>query len=73
MLKKRRSVHRVKAFLQVTNLSKAGAGLSLEIFHDEEKLGTIEIGRGSFTWFAKNAKRGSRRSWARFSNWMEGQ
>jgi len=72
MRKKRRSVHRVKASLQVQSLSKAGTSLSLEIFHDDEKLGTIVIGRGSFTWYAKNAKLGSRRSWAHFANWMEG-
>ena len=52
--------HRVKARLQVEELAKAGSALYLDIFADEEKIGTIEIGRGSFIGGVESARNAAR-------------
>jgi len=44
----------------------------LEIYADDEKLGTILIGRGSLTWFARNAKKATvEMSWSKFAAMMD--
>ncbi len=52
--------HTAKANVQVLELSKAGTSIDIELFADDEKIGTLVIGRGSLTWFGKKWKRGRR-------------
>jgi hypothetical protein len=42
--------HSVSANLHVKELTKAGSSIELEIFASKEKIGTLEIGRGSLFW-----------------------
>ncbi len=46
--------HSAKAKVQVMELSKAGTSIEVELFADDEKLGTLVIGWGSLTWFGNN-------------------
>ena len=59
--------HRFKAFLQVEELPKAGSALYFEIYSDKERIGRVDIGRGSFTWYGKNREIGRRISWPTFA------
>jgi hypothetical protein len=72
-MRKRRAVkkHTVRAQMQVLELTKAGSSMSLEIFANKEKIGTIIIGRGSITWSGKNRKHGKRISWSEFAELMD--
>ncbi len=63
--------HRVKARLQVEELAKAGSALYLNIFADEEKIGTVIIGRGSFKWYGGKRKTGCKISWSMFAQLMD--
>jgi len=62
-------VHKVKCSAKGFELPKAGA-MKLTIYAEDEVIGTIEIGRGSFNW------RGSKRqttytwSWTNFAKLM---
>lgn len=62
--------HTANARVQLLGLSKAGTSIDLDIFADDEKLGTLVIGRGSLTWFGANWKRGRRFTWSAFANLM---
>lgn len=62
--------HQVRATLSVLELTKAGTSLELEIFAKKEKIGTLQIGRGSLTWFGAGRQRGKRLSWTRFAEEM---
>ena len=65
--KRKKRKHEVKVYLQVEKLSKAGSALYLDIFADTEKIGRVEIGRGSFKWFGQNRQKGRRISWSTFA------
>jgi len=69
--KRTRRKHTANAHVQIFGLSKAGTSIELDLFADEEKLGTLIIGRGSFTWFGAKRKNGRRFSWSRFAEIME--
>jgi hypothetical protein len=69
--KQARKRHTAKAHVQILGLSKAGTSIELELFSDDEKIGTLVIGRGSFTWYGARRKRGRRFSWSRFAEHME--
>ena len=63
--------HEVKVQVQVLELSKAGSGITLEITSEGERLGTIEIGHGSFGWRRGRGKSGFRRvDWTTFAGWL---
>ena len=63
--------HEVKVRVQVLELSRAGSGIELEISSEGERIGTIEIGHGSFGWRKGRGKSGFRRiDWTTFANWM---
>ena len=47
--------HSVKANLHVVELTRAGSSLDLEVYADQEKIGTMIIGQGSLSW--KGGKR----------------
>ena len=42
--------YEVKVNVQVIELSKAGSGIKIEINSEDGRLGTVEIGHGSFGW-----------------------
>lgn len=63
--------HQVRLSLNVNVLTKAGTALELLVFDKGEKVGTIEIGRGSLFWRAGKAKRAKRIDWERFVRTME--
>jgi hypothetical protein len=72
MAKKRsKRKHSVRAELQIMELSKAGTSITLEIFADQEKLGTLVVGRGSMTWYGSRWKNGRKFSWSDFAAKME--
>lgn len=68
---KRTKVHHVSARLGIPELAKAGSSLELEVSNADGKLGTLVLGRGSLTWYPRNAKKGVERSWTRFAAWMD--
>jgi hypothetical protein len=63
--------HSVKASLNVKELTKAGSSLNLEIFANEEKIGTLILGRGSLFWFGKRRQIRKRIPWSRFAEMMD--
>ena len=65
------TVHTVRAALHVPGLSKAGSSLTLHIYARKEKIGEIELGRGSLFW--RGGKRHSRKriGWTRFAEMMD--
>jgi hypothetical protein len=69
--KKSARKHTVKASVSNIDLTKAGSSISLEVFADEEKLGTVELGRGSIRWYGKNKQKPTPISWSRFAAWMD--
>jgi len=72
MLKKKRvKKHSVKANLHVMELTRAGSSLDLEIFADQEKIGTLILGRGSLFWFGKRRQIRKRIPWTRFAEMMD--
>ncbi len=68
---KSRRVHSVKAQLSVTELSRAGTALTLEIHGKEGKLGEIEIGRGGLHWKGRHEQDAKRIGWTRFAEMMD--
>lgn len=63
--------HEVIADLRVHGLTKAGTGLSLEIFAEGEKIGHLEIGRGSLNWTGARRQSTKRISWSDFARHMD--
>lgn len=63
--------HTVKAKVQILDLTKAGSSIDFEIFANEEKIGTIILGRGSLTWYGRNRKSGKSFSWSEFAEMMD--
>ncbi len=71
MVKRKKHRHTVRASLQVAALMRAGNSLNLAIYHDQEKIGTLVIGRGSITWFGRKRRTGKRISWDAFAQKMD--
>ena len=69
--KRVRKKHSVSASVQIHELTRAGTSVDFEIFADEEKVGTIIIGRGSITWFGRNRRKSIELSWTRFAELMD--
>lgn len=64
--------HKVTGTIANLDLAKAGTSISLEIFANDEKIGTLEIGRGSMRWKGKNKRKDSFvKTWSQFAEWME--
>src|SRR6266567_6745123 len=59
--------HVVKAQLANFELVKAGSSLRLQIFSNAEKIGQLEVGRGSLYWYGRNRKSRERVDWSRFA------
>jgi hypothetical protein len=64
-------VHVVRAELKVHELSKAGTSILLEILERGEKIGELEIGRGSLFWRGGRRQTRKRLGWARFAELMD--
>ncbi len=69
--RKSRRKHSVHARLNVPELTRAGTSLKLEIFSEEEKIGTLTIGRGSLFWRGGKRQRRVRVDWTRFAQIMD--
>ncbi len=64
--------HEVKADLANFELAKARSSLNLQIYANDEKIGELEIGRGSLYWYGRNRHRSKRIDWSQFANMMDG-
>lgn len=58
--------HRVKASVQILNLTKNGSSVEFEIYDGKKKLGTISLGQGSFEWFGYKRQKSKSFSWPNF-------
>lgn len=63
--------HQVRATLSVVELTKAGTSLELQVFANREKIGSLEIGRGSITWRGGKRQKEKRLSWSQFAQHMD--
>lgn len=72
-MRKNKSVkrHSVWANMQIAELSKLNSALSLEIYSGKDKIGTMEIGRGSFAWYGRKKQIRKRFSWTQFAKLMD--
>ncbi|MCL4798821.1 MAG: hypothetical protein KJ025_04485 [Burkholderiales bacterium] len=68
--KKAARKHEVKAELSNFTLAKAKSALTLQIYADGEKVGELQIGRGSLYWWGRHKQTHKRVSWARFTRMM---
>lgn len=66
-----RRKHSVHAKLNVPELTRAGTSLRLEIYAEEEKIGTLTIGRGSLFWRGGKRKQLIQIDWTRFAQIMD--
>ena len=64
-------VHIVRAHLSVHELSKAGTSLHVEINARGEKIGELEIGRGSLYWKGGKRQIRKRLRWPQFAELMD--
>lgn len=65
------NVHTVRASLHVPGLSKAGSSLTLQIYARGEKIGEIELGRGSLFWRGGKRQKRKRIGWSQFAERMD--
>lgn len=63
--------HSVRAELTNVELVKAKSALRLEVFAHDEKLGEIQIGRGSTYWWGANRQKSKRIDWSKFARMMD--
>ena len=63
--------HEVKAALAHFDLAKAGSSLNLQIYAADEKIGELEVGRGSLYWYGRNRHKSKRINWTRFAEMMD--
>jgi hypothetical protein len=63
--------HEVKADLANFELAKARSSLKLQIYANKEKIGELEVGRGSLYWQGGKRQRSKRLDWSRFADMMD--
>jgi hypothetical protein len=63
--------YEVKAELENFTLTKAKSALTLEIYRRQEKLGELQVGRGSLYWWGAHRQKEKRVSWGRFAQMMD--
>ena len=61
----------VRAEVANFTLAKAKSALRLQIYSRKEKLGELEIGRGSLRWWSARSPTERRIPWTRFAQLME--
>ena len=69
--KKKHRRHVVKGTISNLDLARAGSALNLELYADDQKIGELEVGRGSFYWYGRSRHRSKRISWTRFAEMMD--
>lgn len=62
--------HKVRAHIQVTELTKSGSATWFEIFSDGVKIGEIQIGKGSFGWKKADKQIFKTKDWTTFCDWL---
>lgn len=62
--------HEVRAELSNFTLAKATSALKLQVYAKGEKVGELQIGRGSLYWWGRNRQSANRVSWSRFTKMM---
>jgi hypothetical protein len=62
--------HEVKANLANFELARARSALTLEIYANQEKIGELQVGRGSLYWQGGKKQRSKRLNWSRFAEKM---
>ena len=71
MPKRRRNHrHELKADLSNFQLARAKSALTLQIFSRGEKVGELQVGRGSLYWWGKHRQKSKRVNWALFTEMM---
>lgn len=63
--------HEVRAALSNFTLAKAKSALTLQIYANGEKVGELQIGRGSLYWWGRRKQIQTRVSWGRFTKMMD--
>jgi len=63
--------HQVRASLSIVELTKAGTSLELQVYANREKIGSLEIGRGSITWRGGKRQKEKRLTWSQFAQHMD--
>jgi len=63
--------YEVKAEIENFTLVKAKSALKLEIYRRKEKLGELQVGRGSLYWWGAHRQKEKRVSWGRFAQMMD--
>jgi hypothetical protein len=63
--------HEVKADLSNFELAKAKSSLNLNIYADGEKIGELEVGRGSLYWYGRKKQKSKRINWSKFAQMMD--
>ena len=69
--KRRLRKHSVKAAVSNIDLTKTGTSITLEVHADQEKIGTVELGRGAIRWYGRHKVKPTRIPWTEFAEWME--
>ena len=62
--------HTVYASLSNFQLAKAKSALNLYVYSRGEKVGELQVGRGSIYWWGKHWHKPKRLSWSRFTDEM---
>lgn len=62
--------HSVRCTVQVPELTKSGTSVWFDVHADGEKIGRIELGRGSIMWYGGKRQKGTRISWSKFAQLM---
>lgn len=63
--------HEVKADLANFELVKARSSLRLKIYADKEKIGELQVGRGSLYWYGRKKQKSKRIDWSKFAQMMD--
>ena len=63
--------YRVRAELDNFDLAKAKSALKLQIYTRGEKVGELQMGRGSLYWWGAHRQLEKRISWGRFAEMMD--
>ncbi len=66
----RQRKHRVRCSMQVLELTKAGSSMRFDVYAENEKMGRVVIGQGSFTWYGGKRKVGWTLTWSDFAKMM---
>jgi len=66
-----RRKHEVDASLSNVELVRAKSSLKLAVYASGEKIGQLEIGRGSLYWWGGKRKLNKRLNWSKFAEMMD--